>query len=150
MGGDEVVVSKVGIGAADAVELLALAGGEALSWVQAPDALQKALPPQYFVDAGYAAVKVVCAVENGGVGVGELDAVGEPMAVVERAGCAIILNRTQHRDRLAGPDSPLAQKPADDAQRRRVCPRANVELCEQVGDDIVVVAGVERDLAGAA
>ena len=49
--GHEVVVGEVRIGAADAVELLALAGGQALLRVEAPDAQQKALPPQQFMDA---------------------------------------------------------------------------------------------------
>lgn len=57
--------------AADAIDLLHLAGAETLGRIEAPDALQQALPTQDLVATGDAAVKIVGDVEEGAVAVGD-------------------------------------------------------------------------------
>ena len=55
---------------ADAVDLMHLAGAKALGGVEAPDSLKQSLPPQNFVTAGDAAVKIVGGIEESAVAVG--------------------------------------------------------------------------------
>ena len=103
------------------------------------------------MDAGNTAVKIVGAVEHRRVGVGHLRVVGEPVPVVERAGRGLVVDGAQHGDRFLRPHSPLSEKPADDTQPRRIrLLPAKTELGEQVCDDVVVIARVERDLSAPA
>src|SRR5258706_13387087 len=57
--------------AADAVDLLHLAGAEALGGIETPDSLHEPLPPQNFVAAGDAAVEIVGDVKERAVAVGD-------------------------------------------------------------------------------
>src|SRR3954469_21412739 len=57
--------------AADPVDFLQLAGTETFRGIEAPDALHQSLPPQDFVTAGDAAVKIIGDVEEGAVAVGD-------------------------------------------------------------------------------
>src|SRR5882757_6982473 len=57
--------------AADAVDFSQLPGAQGLRRIEAPDALHQSLPPQNFVTAGDAAVKIVGDVEEGAVAVGD-------------------------------------------------------------------------------
>ena len=96
-------------------------------------------------------MEVVGAVKHRRVGVRHLCVIGEPVPVVEHAGSALAADRLQHGDRLPRPHSPLAKQPADDAQQRRIrLLPAKAELGEQVRDDVVVVARVERDFSAPA
>ena len=72
--GHERVVGQVGIGTAGAVEFVGLTGAERLLGVEAPDALQKALPSQHLVNAGNHSRIVVGRVENCRIAVGDFDA----------------------------------------------------------------------------
>src|SRR2546429_5658097 len=76
--------------AADAVDLLQLARAEALGRIETPDALEQALPPQDFVAARDAAVKIVgdieeCAVAIGDAGVERQQIGGDPVLVARGA-----------------------------------------------------------------
>ncbi len=71
MVGDEIVVGQIRMLVADAVDLLDLAGAEALGGIEAPDTLEQSLPPQNFMTAGDAAVKIVGDVEERAVAVGD-------------------------------------------------------------------------------
>src|SRR5882757_3922944 len=57
--------------AADAVDFSQLPGAQGLRRIEAPDALHQSLPPQNFVAAGDAAVKIIGDVEEGAVAVGD-------------------------------------------------------------------------------
>src|ERR1700704_5338101 len=56
---------------ADTVALPHLAGAEALRGIEAPDSLKQTLPPQDFVTAGDAAVKIIDDIEERAVAVGD-------------------------------------------------------------------------------
>ena len=72
MGAHEAVVAQLRVGGADPVDLLLLAWPEALVRVEAPDAVEQALPAENVVAAGDHAVEIVDRVENRGVAVGDL------------------------------------------------------------------------------
>ena len=92
IGGDEIVVAEIGMLTIDAVDLVHLAGAEALVRIEAPDALHQALPPQHFVAAGDAAVKIVGDVEEGAVAIGdagiEREQVGRYAVLVRAPPCS--------------------------------------------------------------
>src|SRR6266536_2772354 len=67
----EIVVGEIGVLAVNAVDLLALAGAQALLRIEAPDALQQALAAQHFVTAGDAAAELVGDVEERRVAIGD-------------------------------------------------------------------------------
>src|SRR3977135_1806108 len=62
--GDEGVVGKIGVLAADAVDLLHLAGAQSLGRIEAPQPLHQPLSPQDFMATGDAAVEIVGDVEE--------------------------------------------------------------------------------------
>jgi hypothetical protein len=68
----EGVVGQVRIGLTDAINLLTLAGGQVLFWIEAPSAFEKALPPQDFMDAWDAAAELMGWVEDRGIRVRDL------------------------------------------------------------------------------
>src|SRR3954454_24269036 len=57
--------------ASDAVDLVLLAGAQALVRIEAPQALYQALPSQHLMAAGDATVKIVGNVEEGAVAIGD-------------------------------------------------------------------------------
>jgi hypothetical protein len=71
VGGDEVVITEIGVLFADTVDLLHLAGTQAFLGIEAPDTLQKSLAPQHFVAAGDAAMEIVGNIEERAVAVGD-------------------------------------------------------------------------------
>src|SRR6266511_758898 len=77
---DELFIAQVWIGAANPVDLLALAGAERLVRVEAPGAFQQALPAQHFVEAGDAPGIVVGSIEKRGVGVGDFNGASQQFA----------------------------------------------------------------------
>ena len=93
------------------------------------------------MDAGDAAVEVVGGIEEGGVEVSELGAEGEEEGVV-----FAFVDAAEELDGASGADGPLAEEAADDADGDA----GEGEGGEEVGDDVVVVAGVEGDAGGAA
>ena len=68
----EVVVDKMRISAADAVDFGGLAGGKILMRIEAPAASEQSLTPQNLVYTGNAAVKSVSRIEQCGVGIRNL------------------------------------------------------------------------------
>ena len=75
--GDEIIIAEVRVGGAHAINLRKLAGAERFVFIEAPDAFEKALAAEDFVQAGDAACKAVRSVEEGGVAVGDFDAEAE-------------------------------------------------------------------------
>src|ERR1019366_1282831 len=96
---------------ADAVDLMDLAGAEALGGIETPDALQQPLPPQNFVTAGDAAVKIIGDVEEGAVAVGnagiERQEIGRHRRLVARGAAHLEL-----LDGARGPYRPVAEQAA--------------------------------------
>src|SRR3954468_13683628 len=68
---DKAVVGEIGMLAANAVDLLHLSRAEALAGIETPQPLHQSLPPQNFMAAGDAAVKIVGDVEERAVAIGE-------------------------------------------------------------------------------
>src|SRR5450631_587154 len=96
---------------ADAVDLLDLAGAEPLGRIETPDALEQSLPPQNFVTAGDAAVKIVgdveeCAVAVGNAGI-ECQEIGGHRVLVARGAAHLELP-----DGAFGPHRPMAEQAA--------------------------------------
>src|SRR5882724_5770985 len=130
--------------AADAVDLLHLAGAEALGRIEAPDSFQQPLTPQNFVAAGDAAVKIVgnvkkCAVAVGDAGI-ESEQIGGHRVLVARGAAPLEL---LHGAR--GPYRPVAEQAATEIGTRRDALVAQVEWQCEVEQDMVVIAGIERD-----
>src|SRR4029077_16857605 len=68
----ERIVLKMRICLADAVDFFHLPGRKFFLWIETPAPLEQSLPPEDFVNAGNAPVKVVRGIEDGRVGVGDL------------------------------------------------------------------------------
>src|SRR5712664_2946320 len=129
---------------ADAVDLLHLAGAEALGRIEAPDSFQQPLPPQNFVTAGDAAVKIVGDVEKRAVAVGdagiESEQIGGDAVLVARGAAHLEL-----LDGVRGPHRPMAEQTAAEIGTRGDALVAQVERQREVEQDMVVIAGIERD-----
>src|SRR6267378_2053657 len=137
----------MGIGSVDAIDLFSLSGAEGFVGIQAPDTFQEALPPQDLMQSRDAAGEIVRHVEKGRVGIGNF---GAPLQQIFRSASSSGHNGVallQEIDGAAGPYRPVAQKAAHNA----VFPRASVDLenigSEKVHGDIVIIAGVERDVS---
>ena len=134
--------------AADAVDLLALARAQALVRIEAPDAFEQALAAQHLVAAGDAAAEVVGDVEEGAVAVGDAAVEREQLALDRAARLGARqrgLAALEQLDRALRPDRPVAEQAAAKAHRHRRAVAHRRERRDQVEDDVVVVAGVERD-----
>src|SRR5215218_8302511 len=97
--------------AADAVDLGHLPGAEPLGGIETPEPLHQSLPPQDFVTAGDAAVKIVGDIEERAVAVGD--------AGIERqqiGGHAVLAARglahLELPDRARGPYRPVPEQAA--------------------------------------
>src|SRR3954469_10100105 len=99
--------------AADAVDFLPLPRAQALGGIETPDTLHQPLPPQDFVTASDAAVKVIGDIEEGAVAIGnagiEREQVRRHRVLVARglAGFELL-------DRGGGPDRPVPEQAAAD------------------------------------
>src|SRR5689334_778420 len=120
--------------ATDAVDLVLLAGAEALVRIEAPQAFHQALAAQDLVAAGDAAVKIVGDVEEGAVAVGD--------AGIEREqvrGHAVLVPRRlaalELLDGARGPDRPMAEQAALEVGAGRDTVVAEVEWQHQVEQD---------------
>src|SRR5437879_1549574 len=99
--------------AAYPVDLLHLAGAQPFGRIEAPDALHQALPPQDFVTAGDAAVKIVGDVEEGAVAIGDAGVERQQFSrqsVLVAGGLAGF----ELLDRARGPYRPVAEQAAAD------------------------------------
>src|SRR3954451_25121474 len=97
--------------AVDAVDLVLLAGAEALVRIEAPQALHQALPAQHLMAAGDAAVKIIGDVEEGAVAIGyagiEREQIGRDAVLVPCCLAALELF-----DRARRPHRPVAEQTA--------------------------------------
>jgi len=144
---DECVVVEVGVGGVDARDFFGLAGAEGFVGVETPNAFEEALAAENLVEAGDAAGKMIGGIEEGGVGIGDFDAFAEKGW---RNG-GVRANRRvtfiEEFDGFASPDGPMAEKAADDAAFDLLAIDGKNVRSEQVHYDVVVVAGVERNVA---
>src|SRR5258706_6115489 len=142
MARDEGVVVQVGVGAIDAVYFGALGGAKRFVWVKAPDSFKQSLAAEDFVEAGDAAGEVVGGVEEGGVRVGDGDAFGEELG----ADRARLLAFGEELDGLSRPDGPVAEEAAGDAAFDPFAVHVEAKWSNEISDDVVIIAGVERDV----
>src|SRR5947209_17823727 len=140
----EGVIVEVRIGRADAIDLLLLSASQRLARVETPNALEQSLPPQDFVAAGDHAMEIVGRVEDRRVAVGHLS-----LERQEFSGYLVLGDRRvdalQQLDRPLDPHAPMAEQPALDAHGALAAIRYHGEGGDEVEDDVIVVAGVERD-----
>lgn len=134
---DEIVVVQMRTGRVNAVDLLKLARTERFVLVEAPDAFEQALAAQDFVQTGDAAAETVRRVEERRVAVGDLDAEAQQF----RCGVSVAAFLQQF-DRALRPHGPMTEQTADNAAFF-ACKSIRRE---EIGHDVVVVAGVERDI----
>src|SRR5437016_1542275 len=129
------------VGAINAINFRKLAGAEGFIFVEAPKSFQQTLATQHFMDSGDATSKAIRGIEEGGIAIGDLHT--QPQQL--RRGFSIAATPVQ-LDGLSCPYRPMAQQSADDA----ALPALEPEGREQIGDNVVVVARVERDVVATA
>src|SRR5262245_47444708 len=144
VGGNEGVVVELGVGRGNAVDAGRLAGAEDLPRVEAVRSRKQALPPQHLVAAGDAAGKAVGDVENDAIAVGYHRIDGQKI-VRDNTGADAGMCARQQLDGSFGPHAPVPQQPALEADLNLALSGADPERRDEIGDDMVVVAGVERD-----
>jgi hypothetical protein len=140
----KVVVNQPRVGVGDAAEFGGLAGREFFVGVEARSGGEEPLAAEDFVDAGEAAGEIVGGIEKGGVGVGQGSVAVEPGGV-EPWASASAFHLGEEADGGVGPHTPLAEEAAVDVTGAA----SKGEGCEEVGEDVVVVAGVESDVVAA-
>jgi len=128
----------------DAGDLGGLTGGESLVRVEARGGGEEALAAERFVDAGETAGKMMGGIEERGVGVGQGGVAVEPSGVEARTEAGAF-EVGKEADGSVGPDAPLAEEAAVDVARAS----GEGERGEEVGEDVVVVAGVEGNVVAA-
>src|SRR5690348_5313645 len=146
--GDERIVVEPGIRATDAIDLVGLARRELFMRVEAPGAAQQALTAEYFMDAWNAPAEGVRDVEDRAIRIGKGGGLGEHSGVEDASG-ALSLRAFQQLYRRSGPAGPLAKQTAVDPPQRSLAADRDGERCQQIDDDVVVVARVERDVVTA-
>src|SRR5687767_7660125 len=130
------------------VDIPRLAGGKLFLRIQAPSSPQQPLPTQDLVNSRNAAPEAVGGVEDGAVGIRDLRGKSKQAAHPWRSAASLSLsvtmppNLTMQFHGVPGPEGPMPQQPTHH-------PDAAGPGGEQVEQDIVVVAGIERDLPGA-
>ncbi len=129
-----------------AVQLFRLTGAHDFIGVQAPGALQQALPAQHLVTAGDAAGEIVRHVKQCPVGIGDL-AVQLQQRGIDAAGRGRVVGAGQVVHRRLYPGAPMTQQAALEAEHHRLIVPAHRERRHQVQEDMIVVARVERDAA---
>src|SRR5262249_4695827 len=138
IGAHEIVIGQLRISSTDPIDLLELARREIFGWIETPSATHEPLTPQNLVKTGDTPGEAFAGVEEDGVRVGQGGRFRKnPGGALSACGAAG-LDRLQRLYRTPGPHSPLPEEPAPEDQR----PAAQPEIGEQVGDDVVVIAGV--------
>ena len=143
---NEFVVIKIRVRCIDTRDFFVLARAKRFLWVKAPNSFEQALTAQNLVESGDAAGKFICGVKKGSVRIGDLPTFLNQFGRDWRAG----ENRAAFFLELNGvlrPDRPVAEEAADDAAFNGPAVDVKFEWSEQVHDDVVVVAGIERDVA---
>src|SRR5690606_23159799 len=141
---DEIVVGEFRVGVVDAVDFGGLAGRELFVRVEAPGAGHEALFRENAMDAGDAAGEAVGDIEEGGVVIGERDVPGHPVDG-DFGVLAGFFDFFEHGDGFSGADAPLAEEAAGDPAFFGRS-GGEGEGGEEIGDDVVVVSGVESDV----
>ena len=144
---NEVVVVEVGIGGVDPRDLFVLPGAERFVGVEAPDSFEQTLAAQGFVKTGYASGELIGSVEERRVGVGDLDASFEELRRNVRLGANDSMAFIEKLYGATRPYGPMAEKAADDAALDGLSIHLKGEWRNKIEDDVVVVAGVESDVA---
>lgn len=145
VGGDEVVVGEAGVGGVDAVEFGGLAGGEDFVRIETEVGGDEALAAEDLEDAGDTAGEGVGGIEEGGVHVGHGHGAGEP-TTIEGVGLSRYFDVLEKLDGGVGPDAPVAEQTADDVTGDVLFFFFEGERAQEVGDDGIIVAGVEGDV----
>src|SRR5688572_8965211 len=130
--------------AENAVDLLHLPGAEPLGGIEAPEPLHQSLPPQDFMAAGDAAVKIVGDVEERAVAIG--DAGVERQEIGRHA--VLAARRLAHLELLdgaRGPYRPVPEQAALEVGAGGGAVVAQVEREDEIEQDVIVIAGIERD-----
>ena len=113
--------------------------------IEAVDRAHQALAPQDLVAAGDAAGEVVVDVEDRR----QLQSVTKASSASSSSGMAprptAGVDLLQQLDRRLRPHAPMAEQAALEAQRHLAVAGADHHRRDEVGDDVIVVAGVERD-----
>ena len=91
------------------------------------------------MNASDAAGESVGGVKEGRIGIGNL--LGKRQ-VIGSDGSARLFCQLQMRNRCFGPDGPVSQQTADDAS----AVAAEIKFCQQIDQDVVVVAGIQSNL----
>ena len=144
IGGDEGVVVELGVGRGNAVDAGRLARTEDLTRVEAVRGREQALPPQHLVAAGNAAGETVSDVENYAVAVGYHSIDGQKV-IWDDTGAGAGVCARQELDGGFGPHAPVPQQAALEAEHRLALGGTNAQRRDEIGDDMIVVAGVEGD-----
>lgn len=146
--GHKGVVGQFRVGVANAGKFLGLAGRKDLVGIKTVNRVNEPLPAQHLENARDATVESVGRVEESGIhvrhGHGALEPSGAELGLL---GCRLGLAEKLHG--RVSPHAPVAQQAADDAARDGFSPMREGERRKQVGDDGVVVAGVEREIVAA-
>src|SRR2546430_13260016 len=130
--------------AADAVDLGHLSGDEPLGGIEAPKPLHQPLPPQDFMAACDAAVKIVGDIEERAVAIGDA---GIERQQVGRHGvlAARSLAHLELPDRARGPYRPVSEQAALEPGAGGDAVAAQVEGAAKVYQNVISIAGIERD-----
>src|ERR1041385_6001609 len=130
--------------AADAIDLGQLPRAQPFRRVEAPDALHQPLAAQDFVAARDTAMEIVGDVEEGAVAVGnpriQRQQIRRQLLPVARGTAAYELF-----DRARGPYRPVAQQATLDMHAGGDAAFAQIERQHEIEQDVVVIAGIERD-----
>ena len=117
--------------------------------IQAPSALQQPLSAEHLMNARDAARKLMRGIEEGRIGIGNLDVARQPF-LRERLLFARLLDFLQQLHRFPGPDRPVTEQTAND----RLGDRRSVHLesigRQQIVDDVIVIPRIERNIVSAA
>ena len=98
------------VGSADTVDFFGLTRRKLFFGVEAPASGEKALAAKDLVDARDASVELVCGIEEGSIGIGNLGGEGERIGRD-----SIALRKRKVSNRSFGPDRPMAEQAANDA-----------------------------------
>src|SRR5690349_9876163 len=147
MCGDEVVVVQMWVTSMNPVDLFTLAGAERFVWVQTPNPFEQTLTMQHFVQTGDATGVAIGGVEEGSVAIGNFNSGSEQVGGDWLIGRRNLPALAEKFHRPLCPHRPVSQEPANNAAFRRLSSDDKSMGCEEVQQDVVVVAGVERDVA---
>src|SRR5438477_6828202 len=101
------------------------------------------------MNAGQAAGEPMSGVEKGGIAVRHLSGQSEELGGNRASGTRVLTRQVKLHGFLC-PTSPVAQQPPHDGHALASVTGGNRVLAEQVPDDAIIIAGVNRYFCGAA